>query len=73
MSNIIKFPSLWYSDLNAGKMLNNIAFEKPKHAFVIAWPEDGSMPSYHSSTSDTPVIVYRIQEFLHKLYSGEFE
>lgn len=73
MSNIIKFPALWYSDLDAAQMLNNIAAEKPKHAFVIAWPEDGSMPTYHSSTSDTPVILYRIQEFVHKLYSGEFK
>ena len=73
MSNVIKLPALWHSDLNAEDVLFAIAASKPKHAFVITWPEDGSMPTYHSSTSDTPVVVYRINEFLHKLYSGEFK
>ena len=54
-------------------MLKVIAAETPKHAFLIVWPEDGSMPTYHSSTADTPIVVYRITEFLHKLYNGDFQ
>lgn len=72
MSNIIKLPRLWHSVLDAESMLNAIAADKPKHAFVICWPEDGSMPTYHSTTEDTSVVVYRINEFIHKLYSGDF-
>ncbi|MBL8713207.1 MAG: hypothetical protein JNM12_09925 [Alphaproteobacteria bacterium] len=73
MSNVVKFPGLYYGDIPAAEMLENIAADKPKHAFVIVWPEDGSMPTYHSSTSDTPIIVYRINEFLHRLFNGEFK
>lgn len=59
-------------DINAASMLRTIAKEKPEHVFVIAWPKDGAMPSYHSSTADTPVIMMRIQEFMHKYFSGDF-
>jgi len=71
--NVVKFPGLWHSDLKADEMLRAIAAEGPGHAFVIVWPEDGSMPTYHSSTADTPCVVYRINEFLHKLYGGDFQ
>ena len=73
MAEILTLPNLITKhDLQADVMLQNIAEEKPKNAFVIAWPEDGSMPTYHSSTGDTPVVLMRIQEFVHKYYSGDF-
>lgn len=59
-------------DLQANRMLRAIAKDKPGDAFVIVWPKDGSMPTYHSSTGDTPVVLMRIQEFIHKYYSGDF-
>lgn len=71
MSNIIKLDFLTKHDISAEDMFKALAEEKPKNAFVICWPEDGTMPTYHSTTSDTPVVVYRINEFVHKLYSGE--
>ncbi|MDI1227390.1 MAG: hypothetical protein PSY14_06885 [bacterium] len=68
--NIIKFPGVFYGDLPAEHVLTNIAAEKPKHVFLIVWPADGSMPTYHSSTGDVPVILYRMAEFQHMLFSG---
>ena len=65
-NNIIKL----YND--APGILRAIADEEPKNVFVIAWPNDGSMPTYHSSTSDTPVVLMRLQEFIHKYYNGDF-
>lgn len=60
-------------DINASRMLRVIAKEKPKHAFVIAWPEDGRLPTYHSSTGDIPIVLMRLREFEHKYFSGEFD
>lgn len=54
-------------------MLRHIADSNPRHAFVIVWPEDGSLPTYHSSTGDVPTILMRLNEFSHKWYSGDFK
>lgn len=59
-------------DINASDMLKAIAEQKPKHVFVISWPEDGSLPTYHSSAADLPTVLYRLQEFIHKVFAGEF-
>lgn len=73
MADILFIPDLITKhDIDAVAMLRNIADEKPKHAFVITWPEDGSMPNYHSSTGDTAVVLLRLHEFVHKYYSGDF-
>lgn len=72
MSNVIKLNIKTRADLPADQMLRNIAEEDPGNAFLIVWPKDGSMPSYHSSTGDMPVVLLRLQEFIHKYYSGEF-
>lgn len=72
MAEVITLPCLTKLDINAASMLREIAKEKPANAFVIAWPKDGKMPTYHSSTADTPVVLLRIQEFIHKYYNGEF-
>lgn len=52
-------------------MLKDIIARKPKYAFVIEWPEDGSEPSFHTSTSDMPVLAMRLQNFLVEAYSGK--
>jgi len=71
--NVIKFPGITKHDISASEMLQNIATEEPKNAFVIVWPEDGGMPTYHSSTGDIPVILMRLHDFIHKWHNGEFE
>lgn len=60
-------------DIPASEMLTNIAEEEPENAFVIAWPNDGGKPSYHSSTGDMPTVLMRLHSFIHKWYNGEFE
>lgn len=70
--NVIKLNITTTLDLSCPEMLRNIADENPKHAFLIVWPEDGSEPTYSSSMADTPLVVYHIQEFLHKLYANNF-
>lgn len=71
--NVIKFPGITKHDIQADDMLRSIAENKPLHAFVICWPEDGSMPTYHSSTADTPVVLMRLNEFIHQYYNGDFK
>ena len=73
MAEIIKFPGLAYLPVPAPEILRNIADEGPKNVFVICWPQDGKMPTYHSNTSDIPVILLRLQEFIHKFYNGDFQ
>lgn len=74
MAKILQLPELITKhDINPARMLREIAKEKPDQAFVIVWPADGSMPTYHSSTGDTPVIMMRMQEFMHKYFSGDFK
>ena len=72
-NNVIKIDFYTDKDIDASKMLEAIAEEKPKNAFVIVWPEDGSLLTYHSSTGDTPVVLLRLQEFIHKYYNGDFD
>lgn len=73
MAEILTLPTLvTQHEINAAKMLREIAKDKPHHAFVIVWPKDGSMPTYHSSTGDMPIVLLRVQEFTHKYYSGDF-
>jgi len=69
---IIKFPGKHYGEVNGADVLRAIAESEPDKVFVIVWPKDGSRPTYHSNTSDIPVIVLRIQQFLHKLFRGDF-
>lgn len=73
MGEVIKIEFMTKHDISAEEMLNNIATLKPKHAFVIVWPEDGSEPTFHSSTGDAVTILYRIREFEHSLFSGDFK
>jgi hypothetical protein len=73
MTNVINFPGAYYSNIDATPMLQSIAAtEDPKYAFVIVWPEDGGQPSFHSNTSDVPVILYQLQRFIHKYFDGDF-
>jgi hypothetical protein len=73
MSNVIKLNIKTTLDISAPDMLRAIADEAPQNAFVISWPADGSAPSYHSSTADIPVVLMRLQEFIHKHFNGDFE
>lgn len=52
------------------EVLNGVLAKKPRHLFIIAWPEEG-MPTYHSTTSDMPIVTMRLRQFEHKLFSGE--
>jgi hypothetical protein len=73
MGKVVKLPNLMTRhDISAPSMLREIAKEKPKHCFVICWPEDGSMPTYHSTTSDMPTVLMRLREFEHKYFDGDF-
>lgn len=72
MTNIIKLPVITKLDLQPDEMLRNIADSNPANVFVLVWPEDGSAPTYHSSTGDTPVVLMRLQSFIHKMFNGDF-
>jgi len=73
MGEVIKLSFNTRLDINAADMLRNIAEDGPENAFVIVWPKDGSMPTYHSSTGDLPVVLMRVNGFLHKFYNGDFD
>lgn len=74
MAEILEMPNLITKhSLEADEMLKTIAESKPNDAFVICWPQDGKMPTYHCSTGNIPVVLMRVQEFIHKYYSGDFE
>lgn len=73
MGNVIKFPGITKHDLPAQEMLKNIAEENPDNCFLIVWPNDGTDPTYHSTTGDTPVVLMRLQQFVHKFYNGDFD
>lgn len=70
--NIIRLNIITKVDLDAAYILRNIADGEPQHVFVIEWPKDGSMPKYSSSTGDMPVVLMRMQEFIHRYYNGDF-
>lgn len=73
MTNIIKLPVITKLDLQPDEMLRNIADSNPANAFVLVWPNDGSLPTYHCSTGDTPVVLLQLQMFVHKMFNGDFE
>jgi hypothetical protein len=58
--------------IDSRRMLETIAQEEPETVFVICWPKDGGNPTYHSNTGDIPVIFFRLQEFIHGVYSGKY-
>ena len=68
--NIINFKH--YTENDPADMLKAIAEEDPNDFFAIVFPKDGSIPTYHSSTGDMPVVLMRLQEFIHKYYNGDF-
>lgn len=72
MAEIVQFPGITRLDIDTANMLRNIADSEPAFAFVITWPEDGSMPEYFCNTSDTPIVLMRLQQFIHKYYNGDF-
>lgn len=72
MAEIIKLDCVTKHDISASEMLRNIAENDPIHAFVIVWPKDGKMPTYHCSTADMPVVLMRCQQFIHKCFDGTF-
>lgn len=70
--NVIRPDFLTRCELDAPEMLRAIADENPSKVFVIVWPEDGGMPTYHSNTNDISVVLMRLREFEHKYFNGEF-
>lgn len=71
MSNVIKFPYPTTMDLDASKMLKEIAKNKPAHALVITWGE-GEEASYHSNIADGGDLLWQVQIFINRLTNGEF-
>lgn len=71
MGEVIKLDINTRLDINASDMLRSIADQNPKHAFVCVWPEDGSIPTYHSSTGDISTVLMRVNEFVHRYYNGD--
>lgn len=72
MGDVVRWNGITRHELNSEDMLTAIAAEKPDKVFVITWPEDGSMPSFHSNTQDIPVVLMQLQRFIHKFYNGDF-
>lgn len=73
-NNIIPFKGITKHDLNPKTMFEAIIEnDSPHHAFVICWPEDGSHPTFHSTTGDTAVVLYQLQRFIHKYFNVDFE
>lgn len=71
--NIVRLKVITRLDLQPKDILEAIAKDNPKNVFVISWPEDGGMPTYHSSTGDMPTVLMRIQGFIHKFYNNDFD
>lgn len=72
MAEILRIPNfITKVDIHAPSMLREIAKENPDYAFVIVWPKDGSLPTFHSNTSDMPVILMQLQRFIHLAFSGD--
>lgn len=72
MADIIQFNGMTTHDIDAVSMLQSISEEEPANVFVVVWPKDGSPPTYHSSSADVPVVLMRIQQFIHKYYNRDF-
>ena len=60
-------------DIDCSDMLRAIADQEPMNAFVICWPNDGKMPTYHSSTGDIQTVLFRLQTFIHGIFNEEIE
>lgn len=70
--NVVRLQTLTKLDIPVDVVLENIKEEDYNHIFLIGWPKDGSMPKYHSTTGDAPVVMHRLNDFIHKFYNGEF-
>lgn len=53
------------------EVLLGLAERKPAAVFVVAWDENGEA-TYHSTTSDFPVVLNQLRMFEHKYYNGDF-
>lgn len=72
MAEILEIPNfITKCDIPADSMLREIAKSEPDHAFVVCWPKDGSFPTYHCTTSDMPVVLHRLQTFIHRYFQQE--
>ena len=72
MAEIIHMYDATHLDQAVEEVLQGVLAKEPQHVFVIAWPADGSLPTYHSTTSDFPVVLMRLREFEHKYFNGDF-
>jgi hypothetical protein len=70
-AEIIELDVITKLDLNASEILREIAKEDPKHVFLVVWPKDGGHPTFHASTSDTPVVLYQLERFKHFIFSED--
>lgn len=59
-------------EVNCSDILMEIAKQDPKNIFVITWGKDSSTTTYHSSTSDMPNVLLKLQTFIHKYFNGDF-
>jgi hypothetical protein len=75
MSDVINLEKhkLSRGKVTAASVLRQVAAENPKHVFVIVWPSSGKLPTYHTTTTDMPVLLYRLMTFIHKYFRGDFE
>ena len=74
MAKILEIPNfITLQDINTAEMLREIAKEKPANAFVIVWPKDDGLPTYHSNTSDMPTVLLRLQTFIHEYFQRAYE
>lgn len=74
MAEILEIPNfITTQDIDTADMLRAIADEQPGNAFVIAWPQDGKLPTYHSNTSDMPTVLLRLQTFIHEYFQRAYE
>ncbi|MBL3677554.1 MAG: hypothetical protein JKP92_08660 [Alphaproteobacteria bacterium] len=70
-AEIIELDVITKLDLDASEILSEIAKEDPKHVFLVVWPKDGGHPTFHASTSDTPVVLYQLERFKHFIFSED--
>lgn len=61
-------------EMSVKNMFDNIIKENnPRHAFVIGWDNIRGRATFHSTTGDNTVIIFRLQEFMHRFYNGEYD
>mgnify|MGYP003385334815 CR=1 FL=1 len=70
MAEVIHMYESTNLDQRVEEVLEGVLAKNPRHLFIIAWPEEG-MPTYHSTTSDMPIVTMRLREFEHKLFNGD--